>query len=260
LDVEKYSQKTFTVTPNSTLKISQSNASAPNDFVAGVRRERIGVLGGAFDPPHLAHLRLGEIAVEQLGLDRLIIIPTGNTPRKSHTLSIAEHRLSMARLTFKDLKQAQIDDCEILRSGTSYSFDTLNYLKNSYQNADFYLIVGADQANVFDSWYRWEEILQLATLAVADRQTAEQPSGLRSAEGLELNEYKWHNKALTQNIRDKQNLRLITGQSDIVVKLSMPSMQVSATHIRRLVKAGANISEFVTPAVLSYIQSHSLYN
>jgi nicotinate (nicotinamide) nucleotide adenylyltransferase len=263
--------------PPSNLPTTKSSLNLSEEAL--FKREQIGVLGGAFDPPHLAHLKLAQTAIEQLGLDRLIVVPTGRTFLKSHRLSTPVHRLEMASLTFKDLKEVTIDDCELKRAGVSYTLDTLVYLKNKYPDADFYLVVGADQARAFDTWHRWQEILHIATLAVAGRQlqsagdegevnkteSLDKVHALLGREGLkegypraqpiEMGQYKWHNRDLVQSVKAHR----AWGDALVAVKLNMPSMSLSATEIRNLIKEGSDVSVYVTPSVLSYLHRHSLY-
>ena len=130
---------------------------------------RIGMFGGAFDPPHRAHLALARAAIAQLRLDRLHIVPTGQAWHKSRTLSAAEHRLAMSEAVFGDLPQAILDDREIQRTGPSYTADSLAELAALYPGSQRFLIVGLDQLRSFRQWSRHEEILALATLVVAHR-------------------------------------------------------------------------------------------
>jgi nicotinate-nucleotide adenylyltransferase len=130
---------------------------------------RIGVFGGAFDPPHWAHRALAETALHQLRLDRLHILPTGQAWHKSRGLSPAEHRIAMCEAAFGDLPGVCIDTREIERAGPSYTADTLRELAQAYPAAQRFLVLGADQLLAFQTWSRWQEVLALATLAVADR-------------------------------------------------------------------------------------------
>jgi len=131
--------------------------------------QRIGVFGGAFDPPHRAHRALAEVALAQLGLDALLILPTGQAWHKSRVLSPAPHRLAMCRLAFEGLPRARIDERETRRAGPSYTADTLQELAAEHPGAQLYLVLGADQLLAFQSWQRWQEVLRHATLAVANR-------------------------------------------------------------------------------------------
>ena len=92
---------------------------------------RIGLFGGAFDPPHVAHVALVRAAMEQLGLNQLHVLPTGDAWHKSRTLSAATHRLAMARLAFGEIPGVVVDDRELRRAGPTYTVDTLRACKPS---------------------------------------------------------------------------------------------------------------------------------
>ena len=115
---------------------------------------RIGVFGGAFDPPHIAHVALARAALAQLQLDQLRIVPTGQAWHKSRTLTPAVHRLEMASLAFAELDRVVVDPRETLRSGPSYTVDTLLELRTEYPQAQLFLLLGQDQAQVLGSWHR----------------------------------------------------------------------------------------------------------
>lgn len=198
--------------------------------------KRLGIFGGSFDPPHIAHIALAKHAVEQFGLNELRIIPTGDAWHKARTLTPSPHRLAMTRLAFVDVPQAVVDPREIDRQGATYTFDTLQALKAEHPDADLYLFIGADQANAFKTWHRWQEILGLATVVVADRPIDGQ-GGMVS---------QWHNAV-----------------SPDVQRLDMPSLNVSATEIRAHFAQGpypaSKMSAWLPAAVQHYIEKHSLY-
>jgi nicotinate-nucleotide adenylyltransferase len=187
------------------------------------------MFGGAFDPPHRAHVALARAAVEQLRLDMLCILPTGNAWHKTRPLTEAQHRLAMARLAFAQLDGAAVDDRELRRSGPTYSVDTLRELQAEHPQAQLYLLMGEDQAGGFTRWHAWEEVARLAVLAVAGRGTGEGVAALRALPGVR------------------------------VVDLQWPQMAESATDIRARLTAGQDIADLVEPAVASYIESHHLY-
>jgi len=130
---------------------------------------RIGVLGGAFDPPHAAHVALAQAALAELQLDELRIVPTGQAWHKSRTLSPAHHRLAMAQLAFSNIPQVVIDPRETERVGPSYTVDTLRELKGQWPEAELFLIMGEDQARALPTWHEWQLILCLAIICVAER-------------------------------------------------------------------------------------------
>lgn len=184
------------------------------------------MFGGAFDPPHLAHVALAELAVRQLALDELRIFPTGHAWHKTRVLTGAAHRVAMAEMAFGDLPNVRVDGRETLRSGSTYTVDTLAELHREHPGAELFLVIGEDQAAAFTTWHDWERILALATLAVAGR-SGSTPAALPSA-----------------------------ARS---VRLPMPDMPISATGIRERIAAGQGIRELVPPRVASYIDQHHLY-
>jgi len=199
-------------------------------------KARLGLFGGSFDPPHIAHIALAKHAIEQFDLAELRIIPTGDAWHKARTLTPSPHRLAMTRLAFADMPQATVDPREIDRQGATYTVDTLQELKAEQPEADLYLFIGADQANAFQTWHRWQEILHLATVVVADRQQSGQGSMASQ----------WHN-VVSPDVR----------------RLDMPSLNVSATEIRVHFAQGphpaAAMSAWLPAAVQHYIEKHSLY-
>lgn len=202
---------------------------------------RIGVYGGAFDPPHQAHRVLAQTAIEQLDLDLLLILPTGQAWHKARVLTEAEHRLTMCLLAFGDLPNTRIDPRETRRSGPSYTADTLAELRREWPGARFFLILGADQLLAFKTWMRWPEVLQMAQLAVANRATRIGEDALDNA----------HGGADLSSV-------------DVpFVPLDMPLTNISATAVRAqfgqpLGRSGAQAA-LVPPAVAGYISQHHLY-
>ncbi|MEY4295858.1 MAG: hypothetical protein RLY82_1546 [Pseudomonadota bacterium] len=131
--------------------------------------KRIGIYGGAFDPPHMAHVALAKAVMAQFKLDELRIIPTGDAVHKRRHLSPAYHRIAMAELAFADMSNVVIDSCEVNRGGASYTIDTLTELRVAHPGASFMLIIGQDQLMAFHTWHSYQDILKMATLAVALR-------------------------------------------------------------------------------------------
>ena len=130
---------------------------------------RIGMFGGAFDPPHLGHVALARAAVEQLALDQLLVFPTGQAWHKARELSTAAHRLAMAQLAFADVPRIRVDGRELQRDGPTYTVDTLRELRREFPQAELLLVIGADQAESLHSWREGAEIAQLATISIAAR-------------------------------------------------------------------------------------------
>ena len=198
--------------------------------------QRIGVFGGAFDPPHNAHIALAQAALAQFGLDLLYVVPTGQAWHKAQALSAPVHRLAMTRLAFKDMPQVVVDDREIQRAGPTFTIDTLQALQAENPQAQLYLFIGADQFAAFRQWHRWQDILEIAIICIADR--------AQSA------------LALTQ-------FDAYAGGNHRFFKLELPLMFVSATQIRQLMASdettAAAIAHLVPEPVTRYISLNKLY-
>ena len=201
------------------------------------RKKRIGVFGGAFDPPHNAHLALAQAALLQLALDALHIIPTGQAWHKATALSAAEHRLAMTRLAFEAMPRIVVDDRELHRAGPSFTIDTLQALQAENPQAQLYLIMGADQFAAFRQWHRWQDILQLAIICIAAR---------------------------AQSTPDPAQFDAYTGHKDRFFTLQLPLMPVSATQIRQSMASGVatagELAHLVPEPVARYISLHQLYS
>ncbi|MEJ8822854.1 nicotinate (nicotinamide) nucleotide adenylyltransferase [Variovorax humicola] len=199
-------------------------------------RPRIGVFGGAFDPPHNAHVALAQAALAQLDLAQLRIFPTGQAWHKTRGLSSAEHRLAMAELAFERLPDVVVDAREIRRSGPTYTLDTLLELKTECPDMQPVLLIGTDQAAALRSWHGFEEILSIAIISIAHR-----ADPIRSAARF-----------------DPQTLAPLPRGARFE-QLDLVPMDISATDIRARVARGADISGLVPPAVARYIARHHLY-
>ena len=132
---------------------------------------RTGLFGGTFNPPHIGHVSVADKAVESLGLDRLIVMPTGTPPHKelSDGAPDAEARLEMARLAFADTPRAEVSDMEIRREGRSYTADTVRAILAGSPDTELWLIVGDDMFFSFERWYDSRWLLENVSLAVFAR-------------------------------------------------------------------------------------------
>ena len=194
--------------------------------------QRIGVFGGAFDPPHLGHVALAQAAVAQLGLDRLLIVPTGQPLHKHRTLTPASHRLAMCELAFADVPKALVDPSETLRTGPSFTVDTLEALQAQYPQAQLCLLIGQDQALALHRWHRASALARLATIFVALRSdTSDKPSPICPSD-VETFALQW---------------------------LDMPVMPHSATDIRHRLAHQQATETLLSEPVARYIATHHLY-
>jgi len=196
---------------------------------------RIGVFGGAFDPPHLAHVALVRSAIDALQLDEVRVLPTGQAWHRPGSLTDAAHRLAMTRLAFAALPKVVVDEREILRAGPSYTVDTLSEIAAEHPGARLYLLIGDDQRRSLAAWHRIGDIARLAIIcgAARDPQVAAWPADASLDAGAVGPE---------------------------VQPLPMPLMPISATDIRERLSRQADVATLVAPAVERYIHEHHLYS
>lgn len=184
--------------------------------------------GGAFDPPHLAHLALARAAVRECALARLHIVPTGAAGHKERALSSARHRLAMCRLAFGALPRCVVDKRELRRLGVSYTIDSLRELQALYPRAQLFLLVGADQAALLHTWREAGAIFQLAHIIIAARAGVDAPP-----------------PALPQTAR--------------VHHLALPATALSSTQARARAASGLPLAGITPQAVARYIARQRLY-
>lgn len=221
----------------------------PGDHAPGLR---VGVYGGAFDPPHLDHLAMAQAFVTHLGLQRLVVVPTGQAWHKAVNLSPAEHRLDMARTAFApgnfpNSCEVVVDDREIRHPGPSYTHHTLDALQAETPGAQWALLMGQDQFDRFTTWHRWQHIAQVATLVVAERPIYASARGTFDIESPAL--------PSLPNPGDST-------QTPAPVALPWQGLGLSSTHIRaHLATHGTEgLQAMVLPAIARYISVHQLYS
>jgi nicotinate-nucleotide adenylyltransferase len=195
---------------------------------------RVGILGGAFNPPHVGHLVCAQEALVQLELDKVVFVPVGQAPHRDLDGDPgAEERLELVELATADDERFEVSRVELDREGPSYTVDTLRALREAAPKDELFLILGGDQAAALASWHEPEAVLELATVAVLERL-----SWSRQAIGIKVG-------------------RLRGGQA--IRYLDMPIIQVSSSAIRRRAAAGQPIRYLVPDKVAAYIESHGFY-
>lgn len=212
-------------------------------------RRLIGVLGGTFDPIHRGHTQLAHDAFSALGLDELHCVPAGTPPHRAAPVADAADRLAMARLAFADQPGYVVDDTEIMQPGPSWTILTLERLRGVFPDAALVLIVGADAFLGLPSWHRWQALIGLAHLAVANRpgsdlDVATMPEALKQL---------WQ----THHATDFSELR--HSPAGRIVSFTMTPCTVSATQIRSAVRLGQSIAGLVPTPVENHIHHHHLY-
>lgn len=199
---------------------------------------RIGIYGGTFNPPHLAHKRLALEMAEKAKLDKVLIIPTFVPPHKmAKELASCEERLEMCKKTFFE-EIFSVSDIEIKREGKSYTIDTLIALEKLYQNSKFFLIIGSDMLLSFHLWFRYEDILKKATLCVISRSSKE-------------------NAKVLEEYAEK-TLGLSFEKGEIIISKEDP-MVLSSTAIRDKIKNAENLDGLLEKQTEKYIKEKGLY-
>jgi nicotinate-nucleotide adenylyltransferase len=195
---------------------------------------RVGILGGAFNPPHVGHLVCAQEALVQLELEKVVFMPVGQAPhRELQDDPGADARLEMVELAVGDDARFATSRAELDRPGPSYTVDTLRDLGAKAPDDELFLILGGDQAAALPGWHEPEEVLSLATVAVVER-----TNWSRNAIGIKVG-----------RLRGAERIRY----------LDMPIMQVSSSAIRRRVSEGLPIRYLVPDKVANHIGAKGLY-
>lgn len=214
-------------------------------------KSKIGVFGGSFDPVHVGHVESLLSAVKVLELDTVHVIPAYQSPGRPPIEGPSpEQRLAMAQLAFEGYEdKIKVDDLEIQRGGVSYTVETLKKMAQDFPEAEFYLIIGMDQYELFTQWKDYAEILSLAHLAVLVRPGFESPETVEDfPSGLQP----W--------IEDFDGCEAILSTGKILYCLAEgPDIDVSASDVRRRLRLGQPIHDMVPMQVVDFIKQHGLY-
>jgi nicotinate-nucleotide adenylyltransferase len=207
----------------------------------------IGILGGSFNPPHLGHLALARQARDQLGLERVLLMPLHTPPHKSAGEDPGpDHRLAMCRLAAASEPGVEACELEVRRAGTSYTADTLSAIYERHPEAELTFIVGADTARSLPSWHRPEVVMALARLAVAGRPGTDGGEVLDALRTI---------VPATPGVVDDE----ATEGSPGVVFLTLDPVEASSSLARERLAAREPVEGLLAPAVARYIADHGLY-
>jgi nicotinate-nucleotide adenylyltransferase len=200
----------------------------------------IGIFGGAFAPFHNGHLRAAIECRDRLSLTEVHLIPTANPPHRSTSRVSPQRRLEWLRLALRKEKGLVADDREILRQGTSFTFETLTELRQQYPAASLVLIMGADAFAHLHTWHRWRELSSLAHLVVISRKGARldpAPECMIELEG--------RRAANTEALR--------AAPAGFWLQLDLPLLDISSTRIRRLLKTRQSVRGLLPDAILNHM-------
>jgi len=194
--------------------------------------KKTGLLGGSFDPVHLAHVALAETALRELALDEMQLLPAADPWQRPRLGATPAQRLAMLRLAVRDKPGLVVNPVEIQRGGKTYTIDTLEQLPD---DTEYHWVLGSDQLANFCTWHRWQDIARRVTLTVAQRPDApaQAPQALQA---------------------------LLDELGRPLVRLPFAPMQVSASEIRRRLAAALPVDGLLDVAVAQYISQNRLYD
>ena len=201
-------------------------------------RKKIGIMGGTFDPIHVGHLILGEKAYEQLGLDKVLFMPSGNPPHKRNRAGRAsdEQRAAMVEMAIAGNPHFELSMIEMHEEGYSYTYRTLEMLKEQNPDTDYYFIIGADSLYNFSTWKEPARICQACTLVVATRD---------------------HTTLESLN----QEMTFLSQQyQGCFICLDTMNIDISSNLIRQWLTEGKSLRYYVPDAVIQYIYENKIYH
>lgn len=201
------------------------------------KKKRIGIMGGTFDPIHIGHLILGEAAYEQFQLDRVLFMPAGNPPHKKNREDRAtnEQRIEMVKRAIVSNPHFELSLCEMNQNGYTYTYRTLETLRQQNPDTDYYFILGADSLYDFDEWREPARIMNACTILVATRNHT---SHERLNERIRFLEEKYHGS---------------------IQKLDSLNIDISSEQIRSWITEGRTFAYYVPDDVISYIRENNIY-
>jgi len=210
----------------------------------------IGILGGTFNPIHYAHLRLAEELADALALESVRMIPASIPPHREAPRVSAQHRLEMVQLACADNARLRVDDRECRRSGPSYTVDTLRELRSELgAQQPLCLLMGVDAFVALTTWSRWEELFELAHIAIAQRPGFSLDAGVLPGALAEQFETR-----LTETVSDV-HMR----PAGLLTVCPITALDISGTAIRAGIAQGRSPRYLLPESVLDYIRQHRLY-
>ncbi|MFL4358663.1 nicotinate-nucleotide adenylyltransferase [Streptococcus uberis] len=187
-------------------------------------RKQIGILGGNFNPIHNAHLIVADQVRQQLGLDKVFLMPEYLPPHVDTKSTIDEkHRLEMVKLAIDSVEGLGVETLELERKGVSYTYDTMKLLIEKNPEVDYYFIIGADMVDYLPKWHKIDELVKMVQFV-----------------GVQRPKYK-------------------AGTSYPLIWVDVPLMDISSSMIRQFIKSNRQPNYLLPKAVLEYINKEGLY-
>ena len=200
-----------------------------------VDKKRIGILGGTFNPIHLGHLMIAEMALEAFNLNRVIFVPAKEPPHKEADVIEAKYRLEMVHAAVLDNPNFLVSDVEMKREGKTYTIDTVRYFYNTYgPTTEFFFIAGTDTIQNLPTWKYIEELLDMCEFIGAIRPGATEDIG--------------------------ESIEWFGQRGSRIHILEVPEIKLSATDLRYRLRQGLSTRYMLPRSVYQYIKRHKIYN
>jgi len=198
---------------------------------------KIGIMGGTFDPIHIGHLFIAEETLERLNLDKILFIPAGVSPHKINSKTTApQHRFLMTAIAVNSNERFYLSSIEIERQGPSFTIDTMRALRELYpKNIELFFITGGDTFIDLETWKDYDLLLELVSFVVFTR------------------------AGYDNELLDKKIQHFREGYRANITKICIPLLEVSSTDIRERVKQGRTVKYLIPEGVEEYISKHRLY-
>jgi len=208
--------------------------------------QRIGILGGTFDPVHLGHLHAAKNMLHEMKLDKLFLMPSFLPVHRDVPAVSSEQRLAMLSLASKEERKITVDGRELARKGPSFSIFSVEELRAENPDANLYFILGSDAMSQFHSWHRWQEFLDYVNLVVLPRPK----SCLTLAQ--EVSDY----FAVKET---KDIAEILARKSGSYYQSTKQMLDISATEVRQALVKDESVEDLLDKNVIAYIREHELY-
>lgn len=222
---------------------------------------RIGIMGGTFNPIHNGHLAIAQAAREQFALDKVLFMPSGVPYMKNlREVLPASVRCEMTALAIRDIPYFELSDLEAVAEGNTYTCRTLEQLKSLHPDTDFYFLLGADSLYAIETWKRPEQIFKSCTILAAVRRETAGRSEASTANAAEGDGYDGDLGGTALQRRLLEQIRYLREKYGALVEmLEIPEIDISSTRIRHMLLAGNSVQGVLPAAVESYITKNHLY-
>ena len=208
-------------------------------------KQRIGLLGGTFDPIHFGHINPALTACKSLNLDKVWLMPNHIPPHKASTSASSEHRLAMVKQICLQYPQFEVCDIEIKRDTPSYSVTTLELLNRMHPDDEFYFIMGMDSFVQMPTWFEWQKLFTLCNIVLCQRP------------GWQLDQ----NSAMAAELTARQVNHTDNSyhKAGDIILLESELINISSTEIRQSLLSEKCLNNLLPTAIIEYIHQHKLY-